>query len=144
MADVKDTEIGGKMFFIHRLNVWKQITFAADLQKELVKPIFGGLDIADGELKREGGNILAGISEALSGDRLEHWVKKILDEGLVAVETADGKAKRLTFSEMGNLFEDPMDVIQLIREVFEHNFLDFFKKLLANTGLDISALPKHP
>lgn len=143
MAEVKDTEIGGKMFFIHRLNVWKQITFAADLQRELVKPIFGGLDVGEGELKGDGGSIIAGISEALSGERLEYWVKKMLDEGLVAVETDDGKAKRLTFTEMGHLFDDPMNVIQLIREVFEYNFLDFFKKLLANTGLDISALPNR-
>lgn len=128
--EIKQVIISGKEFTIVKLDPWKRLTFIADLQNEFLAPVIKSLESKDvGELFQQGTNsdqttmvqLLTSFSRVLDGKSIEAWMRRILGDGMVIYTREDGQKVKMAFGEINKLFNDPMDIVELLKEVIVFN-----------------------
>ena len=140
--EIKIVNIADKEFAIIKLEPWKRLTFIADLQNEFLAPVMKSLGSKDvDELFKQGTHsdqttiiqLISSFSRVLDGKSIEAWMRRILGDGMVIYTREDGQKVKMSFAEINKLFNDPMDIVDLLKETIMFNLegisnlLDRFK-----------------
>lgn len=147
-------KVGGNTFYITPFAAFKAANLTGELASTLA-PLIGALAPLIGEGKGSGdekgdnglldvdaskaAEVLSGFP-AISGDRLEGLMRKLLLGGNIVVEitdedTGEREAQQLDFDTANELFcGDVQDMFILCFHVIKLNFKGFFRKIAAQSG----------
>lgn len=134
MRKPKIVAIGGYKFGIARMDAFSALEVFGDLQKELL-PALGGLMKPEGE--QDGtAQALSVLSGSLSGKSLTKWANRLLDPDYISVENEDGVLEKLTADRREIVFDNAVEILELMVAVIRENFADPLMQWLARSGLE--------
>ena len=134
MRKPKIVSIGEHKFGISRMDAFTALEVFGDLQKELL-PALGSLIKPESE--QDGTmNALAALSGSLSGKSLTKWANRLLDPDHISVENADGDLEKLTADRREMVFDNAVEILELMVAVIRENFADPLMQWLARSGLE--------
>lgn len=134
MRKPKIVAIGGYKFGIARMDAFSALEVFGDLQKELL-PALGGLMKPEGE--QDGtAQALSVLSGSLSGKSLTKWANRLLDPDYISVENEDGVLEKLTADRREMVFDNAVEILELMVAIIRENFADPLMQWLARSGLE--------
>lgn len=134
MRKPKIVAIGSYKFGIARMDAFSALEVFGDLQKELL-PALGGLMKPEGE--QDGtAQALSALSGSLSGKSLTKWANRLLDPDYISVENEDGVLEKLTADRREMVFDNAVEILELMVAVIRENFADPLMQWLARSGLE--------
>ncbi|OAM31674.1 hypothetical protein A7P96_05155 [Eikenella sp. NML03-A-027] len=134
MRKPKIVSIGEHKFGISRMDAFTALEVFGDLQKELL-PALGSLIKPESE--QDGTmNALTALSGSLSGKSLTKWANRLLDPDHISVENADGDLEKLTADRREMVFDNAVEILELMVAIIRENFADPLMQWLARSGLE--------
>lgn len=137
---MKQVTINDTTFYIRKMNAFEGLKVFGDLQKEVLPALGGAFDnmqgAKDGKVNPETmRDVIAGLSQALSGDSLAAWSSRLLCSGYVSFDLPSGDAVELKKANFDTVFADFTGILELLVAVILENFKDPLAQLLSRTGL---------
>lgn len=137
---MKQVTINDTTFYIRKMNAFEGLKVFGDLQKEVLPALGGAFDSMqnpqNGNLNADTmRDVVAGLSQALSGDSLATWSNRLLCSGYVSFDAPSGDAIELKKANFDTVFTDFTGILELLVAVILENFKDPLAQLLSRTGL---------
>lgn len=132
MSISKEVTIGQNKFGIIRMDAFTALGVFGDLQKELL-PALGNL-AADGEDSVM--KTIESLSSHFTGKQLTEWAERLITPDYVSVYDKDDREfVRLTADRREIVFENAVQILELLVEIIKENFADPLTQWLGRSGL---------
>lgn len=138
----EEVTINGNIFYIDRLNAFKQLEVFGDLQKDLLPALGGLMNSLGGEGETEAAltESLTALSQNLTGKQLKYWCDRLLTKDSITVETDEG-VRKLDQQTQNLVFSEFTDILELLYHVLRVNFSAPLANWANRIGLDLTEIP---
>lgn len=131
MAKPVEVQIGSRKYLITKMDAFTALAVFGDLQKEILPAV--------GSLAGNGSDTaiaaIESLSSRLSGKQLTDWADRLITPDNVAYQGMDGEYHKLKAVDREGVFDNAIEIIELIVEIVRVNFAAPLTQWLNRSGL---------